>query len=151
MEQPMQELASRVSRLAAVIVDAIIMMVINLPVMAVAGVFGQIARGEQMSFAQSLLWGLFGIVVFLIVNGYFLARDGQTVGKKVLGVRIVRNEDGQLQSAGKVIGLRYVLLQVIYSVPCVGSLFALVDVLFIFREDKRCIHDMIAGTKVVKV
>lgn len=28
--------------------------------------------------------------------------------------------------------------------------YVLVDVLLIFREDKRCGHDLIAGTKVVK-
>ena len=29
-------------------------------------------------------------------------------------------------------------------------LFGIVDVLFIFREDRRCIHDMIAGTRVIQ-
>jgi uncharacterized RDD family membrane protein YckC len=29
-------------------------------------------------------------------------------------------------------------------------LYGLVDALFIFREDKRCLHDLIAGTIVVR-
>jgi len=29
-------------------------------------------------------------------------------------------------------------------------LFHLVDCLFIFRQDRRCLHDLIAGTRVVR-
>jgi uncharacterized RDD family membrane protein YckC len=29
-------------------------------------------------------------------------------------------------------------------------LYAIVDALFIFRGDRRCIHDMIAGTRVIE-
>jgi len=29
-------------------------------------------------------------------------------------------------------------------------LYGLVDILFIFRSDRRCIHDMIAGTQIVE-
>jgi uncharacterized RDD family membrane protein YckC len=32
----------------------------------------------------------------------------------------------------------------------IGWIFALVDALFIFREDRRCLHDFIAGTRVVR-
>ena len=34
-------------------------------------------------------------------------------------------------------------------IPVLGPLFSLVNVCFIFREDRRCIHDLIAGTQVV--
>lgn len=30
-----------------------------------------------------------------------------------------------------------------------GWLFVFTDVLFIFRSDRRCIHDLIAGTQVI--
>ena len=29
------------------------------------------------------------------------------------------------------------------AIPGIGNLYALVDVLFIFREDRRCLHDLI--------
>lgn len=34
-------------------------------------------------------------------------------------------------------------------IPAIGQLFAVIDTLCIFWEDRRCIHDLIAGTKVV--
>jgi hypothetical protein len=36
-------------------------------------------------------------------------------------------------------------------VPGIGALAVTVDDLFIFRTDRRCLHDLIAGTKVVAV
>jgi uncharacterized RDD family membrane protein YckC len=36
-------------------------------------------------------------------------------------------------------------------VPLLGLIVAPVDVLFIFRNDHRCLHDLIADTKVVKI
>ncbi len=32
-----------------------------------------------------------------------------------------------------------------------GSILMLTNVLFIFRSDRRCIHDLIADTKVVRL
>ena len=44
-----------------------------------------------------------------------------------------------------------VLLRVIVNtVLSLIPFYTLVDILLIFREDRRCIHDMIAGTKVVQ-
>ena len=40
---------------------------------------------------------------------------------------------------------------VIASVPLVGSLYALVDALLIFRSSRKCLHDTIADTIVVNV
>jgi uncharacterized RDD family membrane protein YckC len=72
------------------------------------------------------------------------------VGKKLLGMRIVRS-DGSRASAGRILGLRYTLGWVIASVPLVGSLYALVDALLIFRGSRQCLHDTIADTIVVNV
>jgi hypothetical protein len=35
-------------------------------------------------------------------------------------------------------------------VPYLGAIFHMVDCLTIFREDRRCLHDHIAGTRVVR-
>ena len=143
------ELASRWKRLGGALLDSLIAMAISVPVMMVAGVFKQITQGQQMTIGQRVFFFVFGLAVFLLVNGYLLAKHGQTVGKKLVGTRIVRDADHTLLSLGHVFGLRYLPLSVITQVPIAGNIFALADCLFIFRKDKRCIHDLIAGTKVI--
>jgi len=36
-------------------------------------------------------------------------------------------------------------------IPGIGTIVSLVDVLMIFGQDQRCLHDRIAGTKVIAV
>ena len=88
--------------------------------------------------------------MFLLIHGYLLMKHGQTVGKWLTGIRIA-DLDGGIPSFGRVVGLRYLPTSVASVIPVVGSIYPLVDVLFIFRSDRRCIHDLLAGTQVVKV
>ena len=95
--------------------------------------------------------GFVGIVAFVALNGYLLATSGQSIGKRIVGTRIVSVHDGKILPFGKVIGLRYLPFWVIAQVPFIGQVITgLVDPLFIFRGDKRCLHDLVAGTKVIK-
>ncbi len=94
--------------------------------------------------------GVVGIVLFFVLHGYLLATRGQTIGKSLLKVRIVRS-DGSQASLGRIIGLRYLPTTVISLIPVVGGLYAIIDSLLIFRESRRCLHDNIADTIVVKV
>ena len=144
------ELADRGMRLAGAIIDGLLLSVILLPAMALGGYFDGIMRGQQPSFASQALWGVGGIVLFIVVQGVPLARTGQTWGKKLLKMRIV-DLDGHQPPFGKLIGLRYLPTQLISLVPGLGAIFGLVDALFIFGEERRCIHDLIAGTRVVRV
>ena len=66
------------------------------------------------------------------------------------GVRIVMYENGKLPGFVNGWLLRSFVPGLIGQVPYVGGLFSLVDILCIFGEERRCIHDMIAGTKVVE-
>jgi uncharacterized RDD family membrane protein YckC len=144
------QLAGRGARLAGAIIDGVILLglwwVVGLvtpwnifsPKLAQAGVFAL--------FGLQLL----GLLLFAIVNGYLLMSRGQTVGKLLLGMRITR-QDGSAAAPGRVIGLRYGVGWLISAVPVVGMVYALVDCLLIFRADRRCLHDLIADTIVVKV
>ncbi|MBC5763693.1 RDD family protein [Ramlibacter albus] len=88
-------------------------------------------------------------LLFSVVHGVPLARRGQTVGKMVLGIRIVRI-DGSRASLGRLLGLRYGIGTLATVIPAIGQPYALVDALLIFRKSRRCLHDVIADTVVLK-
>jgi uncharacterized RDD family membrane protein YckC len=148
IESEPQELASRWHRLGGALLDVLIMMIITVPVMMATGIFSQISQGQQMSIGQGVFFLIFGFVVFLILHGYLLSKHGQTIGKRVMGTRIV-DLNGQIVPFAKVFLLRYFVIGVIAQTPIIGNLLGLVNALFIFRKNKRCIHDLMAGTKVV--
>jgi len=157
------EPADRGTRLGAFLIDYLCGLFVVAPGMIILGptflsVFAQAARGHQPDFshiqAGGLLIGclvlLLGMLGLLIVQVVMLSTRGQTIGKRLLGIRVVLHPDaGQ---AGFVHGwlLRNFVPGVIKVLPWVGFAFFLVDACFIFRNDRRCIHDFIASTQVVK-
>ena len=146
------ELAGRGARLGAAIIDGIIMLVIVLPVMYMGG-YMQMAMaaaqsGQKVGFGVTLMWAVIGFVIFAVVQGFPLNATGQTWGKKVIKIKIV-DLDGNKPPLGRLLGLRYLPIQIVSNVPFIGPVLALVDVLLIFRNDRRCGHDLIAGTRVV--
>jgi uncharacterized RDD family membrane protein YckC len=85
---------------------------------------------------------LFGLVVFALLQSYTLADNGQTLGKRLLGIRIAR-PDGSKPTLGRLLGLRYGVGFVLGMLPMLGGLYGLIDSLLIFRESRRCLHDTI--------
>lgn len=142
------ELASRWRRLFAAIIDSIIAMVFSIPLMMYLGYWDQFMQGQQPSILETYPATIAGIMFFLIVHGYLLKTQGQTIGKAVLGIRIV-DMNGNLLPIGKLIGLRLVPIWVAAVIPIIGQIATIIDTLFIFRSDKRCVHDLIAGSQVV--
>ena len=88
-------------------------------------------------------------ITSLVFFGYWTYMEsrynGQSIGKKLLGIKVVRS-DGSAVSLARLIWLRNVVNWVIHVVPFYG----LVDSLFIFGESRQCLHDKIADTIVVK-
>lgn len=94
---------------------------------------------------------LYGLVVLLILDGYLLYTYAHTIGKHYMGIRI-ENLDGTQASFSTILLKRMLPMQLVSLIPGVGSIVAgLVDPLFIFGKDKRCLHDYIAKTKVCYV
>jgi uncharacterized RDD family membrane protein YckC len=144
------ELAGRGQRLGAAILDALIALVWSVPLMLLLGVFDYAMRGRPLPWTLLLASTVIGFIMFLAVHGFFLKRNGQTLGKKIVGIRISDLENN-VPRFGKVIALRYMPIWGISLIPVVGPLLSIVDVLFIFRSDRRCVHDLLAGTKVLRV
>jgi uncharacterized RDD family membrane protein YckC len=87
-----------------------------------------------------------------------LTTRGQSIGKRIVGVRVIRL-DGSKPGIVHAWLLREVPMTVIGTVlgflPFIGPFllgpgFHLTDWCMIFRDDQRCLHDLFAGTKVVK-
>ena len=143
------QLADRGMRLVAAIIDGVILVAILLPMMFVGGYFTGIMAGQQPRFRHAGAAGAWSdSVVFLVVQGYPLNATGQTWGKKALKMKIVDLE-GRKPDFTKLFVLRYVTTQLIGLIPVLGTIYGFVNVLFIFGEDRRCLHDKIAGTRVV--
>jgi uncharacterized RDD family membrane protein YckC len=99
-----------------------------------------------------------GWLALLAVQVWMLASRGQSIGKRIVGIRIVM-ADGSKAGLVQAWLMREVLITVIGMVagfiPFVGPVlvrpvFHLVDWCLIFRDDQRCLHDSLAGTRVVK-
>jgi uncharacterized RDD family membrane protein YckC len=147
--QGVVQLAGRGARFGGSLIDGLLMLGVFWLVGLVTpwSPFEAAAKG---GFGAGLLInGVLGIVVFAIIHGYLLATRGQTLGKLLLGLRIVRS-DGQRASLARLLGLRYGIGWLINGMAFIGPLYSLVDCLLIFRASHKCLHDNIADTIVVK-
>jgi uncharacterized RDD family membrane protein YckC len=163
------ELAERGTRLLAAALDGLLICVPLLPILVVGGYFGfreaMASRAAMQAGATSLPaagspeWvfillgvsalGMFGALGIMIYQWMLISRTGQSLGKKWTNIRIERI-DGVPVTFGTGVCLRNWVPKLMGMVPYAGAVFHLVDILYIFRDDRRCIHDHIAGTRVVR-
>jgi uncharacterized RDD family membrane protein YckC len=156
---PLQEssldapLAGRGTRLLAQLLDGLLGLLCMLPgiVLMLVGI-ALTEPGEGVSILLPVALGLVGIGILglLVYQLRLLGREGQTWGKKQMKIRIVLYDTGEIPGLGRSLGLRIVVNNLIGNVPFLGALYALADPLFIFGEERRCLHDLLAGTKVVE-
>ena len=81
-------------------------------------------------------------------QAYRVSTTGQTLAKKWLAIRVVKIDDTPVNFVSGVL-LRGILPWFLGIIPYLGFVFSLTDALFIFGEQRRCLHDLLAGTKVV--
>jgi len=144
LPQEVKPLASLSNRLLSSLIDGVLSLLVVLPIIYLSGGFDE-GFGEQSSVLVTLKYGAYGALIYFLLHGYLLAKRGQTIGKVALGIRIVSKETGSILPFWRVAFFRVIPTFILGLIPLV----MLIDILFIFRKDRRCIHDFIGGTKVV--
>lgn len=161
--EPEPELADRSVRLGAYLIDYLLGVLAAVPGLvmlgpAFLGMLLEAARGQQPDLSTLDLSGMMtGLLVLLaasftlfVIQVWMLSTRGQTIGKRMLGIRIVRHPDNRQAGFVHAWLLRNLVPGLIQMLPWIGFAFFLVDSCLIFTEQRRCLHDHIAGTKVVK-
>jgi uncharacterized RDD family membrane protein YckC len=155
------ERAARGSRLAASLIDGLILAVPFGPSYVMAAPAAIHSAGMGRGRASVAFWtavsatggwfyfGVLAAVCTLTITAVLVHRNGQTIGKKLLGIKVART-DGSRATLGRIFWLRYFVNTLLTLIPVVGPLYALVDLLFIFGAVKRCCHDYIADTIVIR-
>jgi uncharacterized RDD family membrane protein YckC len=142
------EMASIGQRFTALFIDGLIVGV-PMSLLFVAVILGGVMGGKNTP--EDLVGGFvvlaqFGLSflfmgVWILYEGALLSRNGQTLGKKIMKLKVVTPEGNEI-TRGQAYG-RAAIRQLI-------SLFcAFIDYAPAFGQDKTCIHDMAAKTRVV--
>ncbi len=129
-------------RFAAIFLDGLL---ISAPIYLI-GIFVAFAISEQQGQPDPLLMNFIGLPVALVqflYEGLMLSlRNGQTVGKNAVRVRVVR-ADGSPITKGQAWG-RAALKLVFSCLSCLAYLPAF------FTAERTTLHDMVAGTRVIE-
>ncbi|CAM5529942.1 RDD family protein [Rhodanobacter lindaniclasticus] len=144
--------AGRGKRLGAALLDGLINAIWALPMVWSLSMAADVKHGiKPAAPAMGLLMlGLLLLLGVFVVNCVMLHRSGQTIGKRMLDIAIVRT-DGSRMSLPRYLFIRVLPVGLLGAIPWVGWVVSLIDPLLIFGRDRRCLHDLIADTIVVDV
>ncbi|MBH0167203.1 RDD family protein [Fictibacillus sp. 7GRE50] len=120
-------------RLGSIIIDGLLL----IPLYLLCKLIGVSDIATEI-FVNSINF-LYYLIIPVIWSGF-------TVGKRVVGIKIVRTD-------GKKVGIsttlkRYILASLVYVIT-LGLAFIISAFMVGLRKDKRSIHDLIAGTQVI--
>lgn len=143
-------LAGRGRRIAATLIDFVLVPVVAIFIMLVTRVLEHAQDWTDSAMPVVRMIAL-GFVSYLLLNGLLLATRGQTVGKAVMGITIVSTTTGTKAPLWKLLLIRFWFFPALYLVfSPYTAIVPLVDQIFIFRKQRRCLHDLLCGTSVVR-
>jgi len=142
-------LASPGGRLAAFLIDAAL---IHFPLpIALAISFGL----DVDDVVYGIVWSAYGVwgTAAMIYQWVLTSTRGITPGKRWLGLEVIRIDGARVDFASGVV-LRNWLMWGIFLLGCAvyigGLIFWVIDALMILSEDRRCLHDHFASTRVIE-
>lgn len=141
MAQPARTYASWGQRLAATLLDGLVVLGVTIPVIALCALLFVISE------TVGVIAIIVGYIAMIVAAIYLLAwgqgTTGQTPGKRIMGIETIRDDDGQYIGGG--LGLARYFLSFINSLPFyLGWLWPLWD------DKSQTLVDKVLGTVVVK-
>jgi uncharacterized RDD family membrane protein YckC len=129
-----ESLAGRGQRLLAYVLDAAFILVAESPLFL------------AHKFPPLFLIAIWALLIVMVIQFVFLSMYGQTIGKMLVKIKIVLIKTRKNGGLVTNVLLRTIVSGLLGIIP----LYGLFDILMIFRDDRRCIHDLIARTIVVR-
>lgn len=146
-QQTTNENSSFLRRLAATIIDSLL---ITAPIVLIAAVLFPDAFHAyfDVETAYSHLDTIIALVSLIYVVVFPLFKNGQTIGKYLMSIRIISEAENTELNPLQMI-LREFVSQLLYGIT-LGILLVISGLMVIFRKDKRSVHDLMASTSVKK-
>ncbi len=156
---PAQDETGQVPRFTRWLARVIDSFVPNALVSSIYGTAAVMGMGRPAVSATTAISVSILVVVYYGYQAYLIATTGQSLAKRFLKIKIVRDDGspagfvhGVLLRDGVLLVATLLAMGALggsQSAVLVGTIFGLADCLAIFGDDRRCVHDYLAGTKVV--
>ncbi len=151
---PAPEMATFGRRLAARAIDYVLVVIAAVAFFILMAFVTVILTGsDQTTDAEGTLWALlfvfgWGLLLFFY-DWLYLVTWGRTLGKMMVGIKVVDAADGGGLGQGQAMG-RSAFFGFPQSLPVVGHIFTLAESMAALGEERRALHDRVAGTVVIR-
>ena len=99
-----------------------------------------------LGFALGDFAGVVGTIVYVGFQLYFMKTYGQTMAKRLLGLRVFNYHTNQPVEFGKYIGREIIDILLAWT----SFLLIISGIVALVRDDRRSLTDLVAGTVVLK-
>lgn len=144
-QPPVDNTAPLYKRVAATFID---LFIVDIFASILLGIFKvDLTNIDPFKLSPDLFIKMVGssVLAFFLINGFLLLARGQTLGKRLMNIAIVDLQGGPCTPANLILN-RYISQVVMIFVP----LLNIVDfMMMFFRRDRRCLHDLLAKTRVI--